>query len=204
MNIATTSLLLGILFATPSASPIVGKWESIAISKDGIGVTLEFFADGTFSWTTGAVADLTYTATKDKLTTAFVDPQTGKRQEQSTSIEVTPNTFVQKGGAGEGKDLEMKRVEPGKPGSPLIVGVWSYPHSSGMTAYITFTSDGRMLFRLPRRSAPGGWTISGQLLTLSIRGQSSQTYTYAISGDVLTMIQGHGEPVKYKRVMPFD
>ena len=202
MSFATASLILGILFATPSASPIVGTWESVAISKDGIGTTLVFAADRKFTWTTAAMSDLTYTATGDKLTTVFVDPETGKRQEQSTSIQVTRSTFVQKGGAGEGKDLEMKRVESGKPGSPLIVGVWSYPHSTGITAYITFTDDGRMLFRLPGRSAPGSWAISGPLLTLSIRGQSSQTYTYAISNGVLTMTADHGEPVKYKRVMP--
>ena len=128
---------------------------------------------------------------------------TGKRQEQTTPIKFTATTLIQKDGNGPGKDLEMQRVQSGKSGSPPIVGVWSYPHYTGMTAFITFTRDGRMLFRLPMRSDPGTWAVSGSSLTFTTPGEAGRTYAYEIRDDILTM-SGNGQQFKYKRVTPFD
>src|SRR4030095_4327297 len=63
-------------------------------------------------------------------------------------------------------ETRRTRKRAGGPQDPAIVGVWSTPHETGQTAFLLYTSDGRVVFRLPIRADPGRWSATGDHLSL--------------------------------------
>lgn len=176
---------------------LLGRWESVNRSRGGLGSIIDFNADGSLTTTIGAIVDFTYEVNKGRLTTTYVDPQTGKIEKTTNAIRFEGDTLVEKNGNGRGNDIRMTRQTAANPSEPLL-GTWRYPHYSGSTAFVTFTKDGRRLLRVPLTVDAGTWVATSDQLTMQIAAREPITTTYHIDGDVLT-INDHGKESKYKR-----
>lgn len=98
----------------------------------------------------------------------------------------------------------MTRKRSGSPQDRPIVGVWSYPHYAGGTAFVMFTSDGRMIFRLSIRTDRGNWSISGDLLTIAVPGSRTTTFRYKLEAAQITLTDDQAKERKYKRAELLD
>ncbi len=92
----------------------------------------------------------------------------------------------------------MTRLTPFDIARP-IVGTWSYPHSSGATAFVTFTADGRQHVRIPMRVDGGSWVAVDGKLTLRVEGNDPVTSAYRIEHNLLTLVDD-GKEFQYRRV----
>lgn len=179
--------------------PPVGKWESVGRSRGGLGAILELKPDGSAALTVAAMVDFQYKLDGNKLVTSFENPETGKREEQASEIRIEGDTLVRK---QEGGEIRMKREGEERNAGAPIVGVWSYAHDSGGTAFETFTPDGRLIFRLPIRSDPGKWSVSGERLTVRIEreaGSAPRMISFRIEPGGLVTTDDKGKDQKYKR-----
>lgn len=200
-------LLLGaIAFAAATAAapldvPLVGKWDSERRSMGGIGNVMEFKADGSFTATIAAMVDLRYSVTGQDLKTSFEDPNTHKIEETTVRIRFDGDTLVQQAAQSGEKEVRMKREHRGEGDDPPIVGTWSYPHYTGLPAYVTFTRDGRQLFRLPMRSERGTWSATALALTTTLASGARASYQYRIDKGVLTLTDDGGKEFTYRRAV---
>ena len=108
-------------------------------STGGLGQVMEFRPDGTMTQWTAVHVELTYQVHGPLLLTFYRHPGSGATETHFDAVE----PWV---------------VEPQ---DPAIVGVWSTPHETGQTAFLLYTSDGRVVFRLPIRADRGRWSASG-------------------------------------------
>ena len=198
---------------SPAASiPIVGTWESGAMSADGSGARLDFAADGSYKLTIGVMADFSYAVSHNRLTTTVSDSRAAKSWDFTNSIRVEHDTLSQKGDNLFGRDIVMKRVGPAKEGDDPIIGFWSFPDYTGALAFVAFAKNGRGLFREPWSSCSGTWTDSGSGRLSVTLNRLTDERDYSIENGVLTLKLVEGkesdrkyvsrDPVKYIRRAP--
>jgi hypothetical protein len=100
--------------------------------------------------------------------------------------------------ARSGDEITLTRKRAGGAQDPRIVGVWTMPHETGPVAYFLYTVDGRVVFRLPIRADRGGWSASGDQLTLGSGPGAATTVRYEILDGQLVL---HDEQIRrvYRR-----
>jgi hypothetical protein len=192
------ALLFISAIAAADENALVGKWESVGRSEGGLGATLQLNADGSLASAIGAMVDYTYSIDRGKLKTVFVDPETGKTKVTKNAIRFEGDDLIEKNGGGPRQDLRMTRQTPADTGNPIL-GTWKYPHSSGATAFVTFTRDGREILRIPLKVDGGSWVAVDNRLTLRVGGKEPVTVTYHIDGGMLTTVKDAKE-FRYRRV----
>lgn len=173
---------------------LVGRWEATARSHGGIGQVFELQADGTLVHWFAAMVDGAYKLEGTRLVESFKDSATGKVSE----IRFEGATLVQKD-AQSGAEIRMTRQGAGGPPDAPIVGVWSFRHETGVTAFIMFTADGRMIFRLPIRADRGRWSVAGDSLTMGLKGSAMTRFRYEVQGDQLVLTSDQGRQERYTR-----
>ena len=178
---------------------IVGKWESVARSYGGIGSTLEFHSDGTISNTPGAMVESTYRFDGSRLVMSFTDPGTGELSENTVDVHMSGDSMIQSD-PKSGQEIQFVRAQAAMADTLPIVGIWSFTHSTGGTAFQIFTADGNMHLRVPFRTDRGTYMLSGDTLTIVIEGQDAWQVRYTIDGAKLTLFSGDGSPQQYNRV----
>ena len=169
-----------------ASEPVVGTWESAAISGDATGAKLDFAPDGSFRSTIGVMATFAYSITDDRMVADFGEPGDPKSYKFTTSFRIENDTFVQRGENMFGKDVRMKRVGSVRAGAPAISGVWAFPDYTEATAYVAFGENGRGFFRIPLQECSGTWKDSGGHLIVALNGQIAER-DYSIEKDVLTL-----------------
>jgi hypothetical protein len=112
---------------------IVGRWEAMETTRGGLGSTLEFGRDGSFTFPFGPLLHGTYKLDGDKLITTTFQPPPESATTKTEEIKIEGNTLIQKTEEGI---LSLVRLSPRAPGSPPIVGRW------GMKAIYDFRRDG--------------------------------------------------------------
>lgn len=188
--------------APVASMPLVGTWESAAVSDVGTTSTLDFAADGSAAATIGRSMNFAYRVADGRLTTTVKDPRSGKSEVHTGLVHIEHDSLTQREENGPGSDVPMKRVRPAKAGDDPILGAWSYLDDSGATAFVDFGSNGQGRFRLPMRSCSGKWTTSGAHLTVSLSGQVLTEWDYSIKNGVLTTKDVQGGEAKYNRRTP--
>jgi hypothetical protein len=183
--------------AQDAAAQLVGRWDGVTRSAGGIGEIIELRADGSMTHWFAAMVEFTYVVQGFLLTTSFT-PASGAPVEQTTTeIRFEGNVLIQRS-VGSGLETRMDRKRAGGPLDPPIVGVWSYPHDTGRTAYMLYTADGRLIFRLPIRADRGRWSVSGDQLTMGPLPATARL-TYRMQGDQLVLIDEQGKETSYMR-----
>lgn len=172
---------------------MVGKWESVARSRGGIGSTLEFHSDGTISLTPGAMVDFAYRFDGTRLVMSFTDPDTGGVSEDTLDVHMSGDSMILSA-LESGQETQLVRAQPAEADTPPMVGTWSFTHSTGGTAFQIFTADGNMHLRVPFRTDRGTYMLSGDTLTTVIDGQDARQVRYTIDGARLTLSSLDGSP----------
>ena len=179
---AVALLLWSLLVAQPAGqSPLVGRWDAETRSNGGLGIWFELADQGACQQTVGAMVDGTWSLEGEGLTLSIPNPS-GPPLVQHASVSFEGPTLTQ---AFEGQPKRLMRWGPA-PAAPSIVGVWTYPHPAGGTAYEEYTPDGRMLFRLPLKTTSCRWTVDADRLALTVGSESTKS-RWRIAGETLTM-----------------
>ena len=178
--------------------PLIGRWEAVVRSTGGLGQVIEFKPDGTMIQWTAVLVELTYQVHGPLLLTYYRHPGSGATETQAAGIRFDGDVMIHKDPQAGG-ETRLTRKRAGGPQDAPIVGVWSTPHETGQTAYLLYTADGRVVFRLPIRADRGRWSASGDQLTLGPGPSFSTTVRYAVQGDRLVLIDSLGKQIVYAR-----
>lgn len=183
------ALVLAVAGAPAAAETLVGRWDAEARSRGGLATWWEFRADGTVSMSLGAMVDDRYRLDGDQLTLL---PDTAHAAEQKVTVRITGDTLTAGGQA-------MRRVGGALPGAPPHVrGVWTYPHYTGIPAYVEFTRDGRHLMRIPMVTQDGRFTRVGPRLRIAWTSGDVVSVAIRLVDDTLIMDDGARE-FRYRR-----
>ena len=199
-----TALLLWIgavtqpVHSADTTSGLIGRWDSVTRSRGGIGQIIEFQADGSIVLWAAAMVEATYRLEGARLIESYTDGGTGGRGTIEAEVRFEGSEVIQKDPIS-GEEVRMARQGPAGPQGAPIVGVWSFPHETGVTAFMMFTPDGRMIFRLPMRSERGRWSASGDSLTMGPAATRMKRYQYKLDGDRLTLTDEAGKQQDYLR-----
>jgi hypothetical protein len=130
------------------------------------------------------------------LLTTYRHPGSGSTETQIAGLEFEGDTMVQRDPETQRK-TRLTRKRAGAPQDDPIVGVWTTPHDSGTTAYLLYTADGRLVYRLPIRADLGRWTVEGDQLTMTA-GAGTTSLRYTVRGDRL-VFEHQGKDIVYSR-----
>jgi hypothetical protein len=182
--------------APRAASPLVGRWDALNRSVGGLGSTIEFGPDNTLSFTIGAMLDFTYRRSGDTL---FVMHPDGDLPAARVAIEgdtliVTTN----------GKEQRETRIGAAVSGDPLV-GLWTYPHYTGVPAYEQYTSKGELHLRVPIRTLQGTYVAVGDSAMLHLLGDGGgdRAVRFAVAGDTL-QLTWDGQSTRYLKGAPLS
>jgi hypothetical protein len=182
--------------AQAAANPgsLIGTWESISRSTNGLGSTLAFGDANTLTFTLGAMVDMNYRRVGDSL---FVTNATSDLPPARISI-VDDTLIVTR----NGKVQRETRVGEKQNGDPLV-GWWTYRHYTGAAAYEEYGANGEFRLRVPIRSLQGNYTTAGNnaLLHLMGDGGGDRAVKFAISGDTL-QLAWDGQTNRYLKAEP--
>ncbi|HEY1434976.1 MAG TPA: hypothetical protein VGG65_06345 [Thermoanaerobaculia bacterium] len=186
---------------TPTPAPnaaLVGQWESVARTPEGVGNILEFYKDGRVTQISVSMAEADYRVQGDRLITSWKDPATGKTSEVETHLEFEGNLkFLEQGDNGEGDTWSDRVGDPPRTGSALV-GKWCFLFLETLTSYREFTAD-RMYNRLPVVVLRGHYAVAGDKLTVEIQQQPPGEYPYRIENGLLVIRSRNGAEKQYKR-----
>src|SRR3989442_685354 len=179
------------------APALVGRWDAVTRSAGGIGQIIELRADGSMTHWYAAMVEFTYVVQGSLLITSFTPATDGAVEQTTTEIRFEGDELIQKS-TQSGIETRMTRKRAGGPQDAPIVGVWAYPHETGGTAFMMYTADGRLIFRLPIRADRGRWSVSGDKLTLGPMATTTGL-TYRMQGDQLVLTDDQGKQMTYSR-----
>ena len=179
------------------APSLVGRWDAVTRSAGGIGQIIELRADGSMTHWFAAMVEFTYVVQGSLLITSFTPATGGAVEQTTTEIRFEGDALIQKS-TQSGTETRMTRKRAGGPHDAPIVGVWAYAHEAGGTAFMMYTADGRLIFRLPMRADRGRWSVSGDQLTLGPMPATTRL-TYHVQSDQLVLTDNQGKQVTYTR-----
>jgi hypothetical protein len=181
--------------ANPRLAPLIGTWEAITRSTGGLGSTISFAPDNTMSYTLGAMVDMKYRRTRDSL--YIIDPQ---GVVSPFKVSVLRDTLLM---TNEGKEQRETRVGAAVTGADPVVGLWTYPHYTGVQAFEEYTPQGEFHLRVPIRTMQGSWVAVGDsaMLHLPGPGGGDRAVRFAVAGDTL-QLTWKGQTSRYLRTRP--
>jgi hypothetical protein len=197
------SLLVLALGARPTPTPspnaaLVGQWESVVRTPEGVGNILEFYPDGRVTQISASMAEADYRVQGDRLITTWKDPATGKVSEVETHVEFEGSgRFLEKADDDSGDTWSERIGEAPRSGSPLV-GRWCFLFLETLTSYREFTKD-RMYNRLPVVTLRGRYSVSADMLTVTMQDQPPGEYPFRIEGGRLVIKSRSGAEKEYKR-----
>ena len=179
--------------ATPT-SPLVGTWEAITRSAGGLGTTLSFGDDNTLSYTVGAMVDFRYRRVRDSL--FIVDPE---GHSTPSRIRIVRDTLITIRGNSEQRETRVGAVSPGD----SLIGLWTYPHYTGVDAYEEYTPTGDLRLRIPIRTLKGTYATLGDsaMLHLPGPGGGDRAVHFAVVADTLLLVF-NGQTNRYLKAQP--
>jgi hypothetical protein len=217
------SLLAILLFlsaasgAQSAKSDIVGRWVSTNRSKGGIGSMWEFKSDGSLTMSPGALVDMPYRISGDKLilppgtTNADAKPQTFSFRVEGNTLYEIPD---EPASDGSRKELKFARVNAAKQGDPPIVGTWkldfeesAVPSTASPASAAqrgrevilrnlvhTYTRDGALKLRIPFKAIPGTYNVADSKSgTFGISTSPGQVFKYHVADGKLYLTQPDGK-----------
>jgi hypothetical protein len=196
-------LLVSSLQSTPAAAPagataLIGQWESVFRTPEGVGNILEFQPGGRVTQISASMAEADYRVVDDRLVTIWKDPASGRVAEVETELEFEgSDRFLEKSEDATGNTWSERVGSAPKAGSPLL-GRWCFLFLETLTSYREFTSD-RMYNRMPVVVLRGTYAVDGDRLTVTMQNQPSGTYPYRLDGARLFIRSRDGSDREYKR-----
>jgi hypothetical protein len=184
--------------APPGASAVIGQWESVFRTPEGVGNILEFQPGGRVTQISASMAEADYRVVDDRLVTTWKDPATGRIAEVETRVEFEgTDRFLEKSDDATGDTWSERVGGAPKTGSPLL-GRWCFLFLESLTSYREFTSE-RMYNRMPVVVIRGTYAVDGDHLTVTMQNQPSGTYPFRLDGARLFIRSRDGSEREYKR-----
>jgi hypothetical protein len=181
--------------APPSTAPsLLGTWEAVARSDGGLGSTLSFGTGNALTFTVGALIDMKYRRAGDSL---FVTDQAGNAK--PSLIKIVGDTLIETKPRGVQKKTRVGAAVRGD----SLLGVWTYPHYTGVAAFEEYTADGQLHLRVPVRTLKGNYVTVGETAMLHLIGDGGgdREVKFAVSGDTL-QLTWNGQSSRYVRATP--
>lgn len=183
--------------AAPPAA-LLGQWESVARTPEGVGNIIEFYRDGRVTQISASMAEADYRVVGDRLITTWKDLATGKVSEVETHVEFEgSDRFLEKSDDDSGDSWSERIGAAPKAGSPLV-GKWCYLFLETLTSYREFGKD-RMYNRLPVVTLRGRYSVAGDTLTVEMQGQPPGQYPFRFENGLLVIKSRNGAEKQYKR-----
>ena len=173
-----------------AARQLLGMWDSQP-SRGGMGATYEFVADGSMTTTFGVIAHADYRRDGDRILVEMEDKTTHYYLEGGVLIEVL------------GPGISVRYVSDGPAtGDGLIDRRWRSETPAGgalANMFKVFTTDGKMLLRIPFQTQTGTYSVSGDALVMECAG-SKIVATFRVEGDSMFLApEDGGKIISLKR-----
>ena len=177
------------LLQDKGSGEIVGRWEAMETTK-GLGSSLQFNPDGSFTYHLGSLVNGTYKLEGNKLSITASQHAPEKTRTEVLEVKIEGDTLLQK---TEGGMVKLVRLIPGAANSPPIVGIWCQK-----TPIYEFRSDGTFDMTLSDRIHNGTYKLDGTYLYITMSSQVakksvSQRWQIDLQGDTLVLSQ-KGQP----------
>jgi hypothetical protein len=133
--------------------------------------------------TTGAMVDGTWQRDGDRVIRKVPQGPGGNEQTDELRISIADRTLTMQVGQNR---QELTRVGPSTTSGSALLGIWSYPHPAGGTAFEDFEADGRYLFRLPMGSVSCTWRADQSRLSITLN-RETEVFRWTLDGNRLTL-----------------
>jgi hypothetical protein len=138
--------------------------------------------------------DFKYRRVRDSL--FIVDPE---GHSTPSRVRISRDTLITTRGATEQRETRVGAPLPGD----SLVGLWSYPHYTGVSAYEEYTPTGQLRLRIPIRTLKGTYASQGDsaLLHLPGPGGGDRAVHFAVVADTLLLSWG-SQTSRYLKAQP--
>jgi hypothetical protein len=187
------ALALSATLAAQQPQSIVGRWRSVETSRGGIGAMYEFRADGTFSFSPGAIVDMPYRVEGDQIV-FLASPATGP--EQKSKLEWTgQNTFQM-------ETIAYTRQGAARDATHPLTGEWTgagQMDGRKIERRFIFDGAGHCLMLMPFLTQNGIYTARAGNLAARIHGASALSGPFSVANGVLSIHRANGKITKLKK-----
>ena len=155
-----------------SQDEIIGIWSASNRTKGGLGSQWTFFRNGNVSLTFGALVDFKY-----EIQNNYILMHMSKDKIVKEEFTISGDTLTIK--SEEYKEPKvMKRAGiPADTKQPLI-GNWTYPHYTGQTAFMRYTSHGLAQLSVPFIVESGTYSSEGNRIVIRLHNKEPRTYLF--------------------------
>lgn len=164
-----------------SEENINGIWSATTRTKGGLGSQWTFFESGDVSLTFGALVDLKYELKNNFILMYMADDKVSKEEFTISRGTLTIKTE----NSQEPKVMKWAGV-PAKTNHPLI-GNWTYPHYTGQTALMRYTSHGLAQLSVPFIVENGLYSIQGNQVVIKLRDKEPRAYFFKRNNNQLSL-----------------
>jgi hypothetical protein len=177
--------------SAPSDGRLVGFWEGNP-GRSGFGSTLEFRSDGMAVTATTVMVDRSYRVEGNRLIETY---EAGNTTESSFRLD--KGELILSNPNNNNPESPRTRFGPAAGKGDSIVGVWRFRHYTGATAYERYTSDGRVLLRIPLSGYAGCFSVDGDRFSVTQPKNLSRQFTVTTSE---LKVHDNGRTYVYRRV----
>jgi hypothetical protein len=187
------ALLLAASLPAQQAQTLVGRWRSVETSQGGIGAMYEFRADGTFSFSPGAIVDMSYRLEGDQI---VFPPATTTGPEQKSSLEWSGHdSFLMAG-------IAYRRLGAAPDTNHPLSGEWSgtdQMDGKKMERHFIFDGSGHCLMLVLFLTQNGVYTAQSGNLTARINGASALSGAFSFANGILAIHRTNGRVTKLRK-----
>jgi hypothetical protein len=195
MRIFATLILFALL--AQAQNPVVGRWRSVETSQGGIGAIYEFRADGTATFSPGAIVPMDYRVEGNQL---VLPPATKNGPEMKAGFAFVGTGRMQLTNAGATEEYSRQGATP-DPRNPLL-GEWlTYREMEGhrVPARMFFYHGGKALLLIAFSTQTGRFTAKDGRLEVTIAGRTGIAGAYSVKDGVLSVVRGPNRTLRLAR-----
>lgn len=178
--------LLNIQPVKAQTKNLVGKWKSIKIDQKDVEINIDFSLDGSVHYEISTILKGIYLLKGNKLISYFTKFGTNNTVVDTSIIEISGNTLIQKSLVG-GTTIKMTRMDKVNDNSKLLVGKWKSENYNGYQAITEYNSYFRVIVQLIVKSIKGTYTVNKNMITVSSKDTPSMRMNFKITGDTMTL-----------------
>ncbi|HEY4089436.1 MAG TPA: hypothetical protein VGM43_26085 [Bryobacteraceae bacterium] len=186
-------LALAAALPAQETQTIAGRWRSVETSHGGIGGLYEFRADGTFSFSPGAIVDMPYRLEGNQI---VFPPSTTTGPEEKSKLEWNGRDAFRM------DDIAYRRQGSAPDATQPLKGEWTgrfQMDGKNMERRFIFNGDGHCLMLIPFLTQNGIYTVRGGNLAARIDGASALSGTFSFANGVLAIHRSNGKITKLKK-----
>lgn len=195
--------LLFLLLQGKITSDVIGRWEGLEKSPEGLHKRLEFNPDGSFANTVGTSFKGTYKLQGNRLIITYRSQPESDMTRETQQISIKGSTLILKVKKGQ---IEAIRLSPRVPNSPAIVGRWQLEipgFHGGATAGLwefEFSKAGDFTSNIEFYPQKGHYKIDGDLLITTVDNEAETVKFRLEDGFLLLKSPDVGTEEKFRRI----